>query len=131
MPIRLDLPRDRGDPRRASARHQADAVEGDREVVQVGRGSGVSSFEPRSRRGGGMSVADQLRGAREYLGLPIGYIAEESGLGAEVIEAFETGEREPTDLELRRLGRVLGYTVAYFRGDTSSLEPEELEAVAR
>jgi transcriptional regulator with XRE-family HTH domain len=78
-----------------------------------------------------MSVADQLRGAREYLGLPLDYIAGESGIEASVIKAFETGEREPTDLELRRVGRVLGYPLAYFRGQTSSLEPEELEAVAR
>jgi transcriptional regulator with XRE-family HTH domain len=78
-----------------------------------------------------MSVADRLRGAREYLGLPPDYTAKESGLDADVIEGLERGEREPTDLELRRLGRVLGYPIAYFRGETSSLEPGELAAVAR
>lgn len=78
-----------------------------------------------------MSVSDQLREAREYLGFPLSYLAEESGLDAGTIEELEAGSREPSDLDLRRLGRVLGYPVAYFRGETEAPDADSLRAVAR
>jgi transcriptional regulator with XRE-family HTH domain len=78
-----------------------------------------------------MSANDRLREARAYLALPLPYLAAESGVEAETIEEFERGEREPTELQLRRLGRVLGYPIAYFLGETDALTPDGLQAVAR
>lgn len=78
-----------------------------------------------------MSVSDRLREAREYVGLPRDYLSKESGVDLDAIDGFESGEREPTDLEIRRLGRVLGYPVAYFRGESEGIDAESIKAVAR
>lgn len=76
-------------------------------------------------------VTNRVLGAREYLGLSTAYVAGQSGLDLALVESIEAGRHQPTDLELRRLGRVLGYPVAYFRGETEAPDPESLQAVAR
>ena len=67
--------------------------------------------------------------AREYLELELDDVVERTGIVD--LDAIEAGGRDATDLEVARLSRLYGYSVAYLRGEEPDDEERAVEVVAR
>lgn len=61
-------------------------------------------------------LAARLREARAYLGLSQQYVTAATGIARSAISEIERGNRKVDSLELRKLAKVYGYSVAYFLG---------------
>jgi transcriptional regulator with XRE-family HTH domain len=76
-------------------------------------------------------LSGRLRDAREYVGLDVGGAAAAAGVPESELEALESGQRAPDDLELERLARAYGYGPGYFARDPEPLDESAVAAFAR
>ncbi|HYN50735.1 MAG TPA: helix-turn-helix transcriptional regulator [Thermoleophilaceae bacterium] len=75
-------------------------------------------------------LAERLREAREYLGLPQQFVSDQTGIPRVAISAIENGKRRVEALELETLARLYKHPVAYFL-EGSVEESPEINALAR
>ena len=75
-------------------------------------------------------LAERLREAREYLGLPQQFVADQTGIPRVAISAIENGKRRVEAIELETLARLYKHPVAYFL-EGSVETPPEITALAR
>jgi transcriptional regulator with XRE-family HTH domain len=71
----------------------------------------------------------RLAEARGYLELALDDVEERTGIAH--LEAIETGRRDATELEMARLSRLYGYSIAYLRDGDDEGDDHAVEAVAR
>lgn len=75
-------------------------------------------------------LAERLREAREYLGLPQQFVSDQTGIPRVAVSAIENGRRRVDALELDALARLYKYPVDYFLEGTLE-EPSDVHALAR
>jgi transcriptional regulator with XRE-family HTH domain len=92
--------------------------------------SGAANNPPREGSDRSRLLAERLREAREYLGLPQQFVADQTGIPRVAISAIENGKRRVEALELETLARLYKHPVAYFL-EGSVEEPPEINALAR
>jgi transcriptional regulator with XRE-family HTH domain len=75
-------------------------------------------------------IGARLRAAREYLGLSQELVAQHLDVPRPAISAMERGSRKVSSVELKRLARLYGKSVAFFLGDESDpvLEADDVSA---
>jgi transcriptional regulator with XRE-family HTH domain len=79
------------------------------------------------------ALAQRLREAREYLGLPQELVAEKLGIPRPAVSAIETGKRKVSSLELKQLAHLYRQSISHFLGtqDDSDAHDELLSALYR
>jgi transcriptional regulator with XRE-family HTH domain len=77
--------------------------------------------------------SDRLRDAREVRKLTQADVARRTGLQPSAISQFETGQREPSHENLRKLASALGVTTDFLLNGTESVSVSapQLRAVVR
>ena len=75
-------------------------------------------------------LADRLREAREYLGLPQQLVADRTGISRVAISAIENGRRRVEAIELERLARLYRHPIGHFLG-AEEADPPGVLALAR
>ncbi|MHB9145642.1 MAG: helix-turn-helix domain-containing protein [Symbiobacteriia bacterium] len=60
------------------------------------------------------SIGSRLKEVREYLGLDIAWVAENSGVKAEVLEQIEAAPHEPMPNDVARLAKLYRYPMTHF-----------------
>jgi len=77
-----------------------------------------------------IELAARLKEAREYLGLPQQFVADQTGIPRMAISAIENGKRRVEALELERLAALYRHPVAHFLGRDEPV-PDSVRLLAR
>ena len=78
----------------------------------------------------GQILGSKLKEAREYIGLRQEQVAQHLGIPRTGVSEFETGKRNVSALELKKLAHLYQRSVQYFTGDEPAV-PADVAFLAR